>query len=178
MNIDFNTIFNNIIYYLTSPEIQAKIFPAKIAFLSISLVLIVGIIILFAKTHWLQWLFFQDMTEFLTRRVWGAKRVTARWKKISKRLEGATESEYKLAVIEADDMLDASLKRMGYAGQTLAERLQRLTSATLPNIEEVYEAHKTRNSIVHNPDFRLSSDDAKKTIEIYEQAFRDLQILT
>jgi hypothetical protein len=174
MNIDLNTI----IYYLTSPEIQAKLWPLKIAFLAISAFLLLGIIFLLLRSHYLRWLFFQDLTEFITRRPFGAKRITRNWGKILARLESGTESEWKLAVIEADDMLDSSLRRMGYLGQNLEERLQKLTSATLPNIEQVHLAHQTRNNIVHDPDFHLTQDEARKTMDVYSQAFRDLQILT
>lgn len=174
LNIDFNSIIS----FLTSVEIQEKLFPVKVAFLAVSGIFIAIIIFIFLTSHYLQWLFMQDFWEFLTRRPFGAKRITGRWKKILKRLEAETESEYKLAVIEADSMLDSSLKRMGYAGQNLEERLDKLTSATLPNIEEVRGAHRTRNNIVHDPDYRLSLDETKKTIDIYDRAFRALQILT
>lgn len=174
MDIDFNTIIS----FLTSFEIQEKLFSVKIAFLAIALLFLAFIIFVLLRTHWLQWLFMQDFAEFLSFRPFGAKKITRVWNKILRRLETAVESEYKLAVIEADDMLNAALKRMGYAGQTLEERLGKLTLATLPNIEQVYQAHKTRNNIVHDPDYRLSSDEARKTLGIYEQAFRDLQILT
>jgi len=174
LNIDFNTIIS----FLTSVEIQEKLFPVKVAFLAVSGIFLAIIIFVLLTTHYLQWLFLQDFWEFLTFRPFGAKRITRRWKKILKRLETETESEYKLAVIEADNMLDTSLKRMGYLGQNLEERLDKLTSATLPNIEEVREAHQVRNNIVHDPDYRLSLDEARKTLDIYDQAFRSLQILT
>jgi len=74
-------------------------------------------------------------------------------------------------------MLDDILKRMGYSGETLGERLNKLTIASLPNLEEAKEAHKIRNNIVHDPDYRLSLDEAKKTIETYERALTDLQAL-
>lgn len=169
---------NNIISYITSFEIQAKLLPVKIAFLTVALFFLMMIVFTLLRTQLLQLLFFQDFVEFFTYRPFGAKRMTKAWNKILRRLDAAVESEYKLSVIEADDMLDGSLKRMGYEGQTLEERLQKLTSATLSNIEQVYEAHKIRNNIVHDPDYRLSLDEAKKTLEIYGQAFQDLQILT
>jgi hypothetical protein len=179
LNIDFfNIDINAIISFLTSAEIQEKLFPVKVAFLAISGLFLGVIIFVLLTSHYLQWLFFQDFWEFLTRRPFGAKRITRRWKKILRRLETETESEYKLAVIEADNILDSSLKRMGYAGQNLEERLAKLTSATLPNIEQIHQAHQTRNNIVHDPDYRLSLDEAKKTLDTYDQAFRALQILT
>jgi hypothetical protein len=53
--------------------------------------------------------------------------------------------------------------------------LQKVTAGTLPNVEEVWEAHKIRNNIVHDPDYRLSLDEAKRALEIYEKALTDLQ---
>ncbi len=179
LNLDFlNIDFNAVISFLTSAEIQEKLLPVRIAFLVISGIFLGIIVFILLTSHYLQWLFIQDMWEFITYRPFGAKRITRRWRKILKRLETETESEYKLAVIEADDLLDSSLKRMGYAGQNLEERLDKLTSATLPNIEAVKKAHQTRNDIVHDPDYRLSLEEVKKTLDIYDQAFRSLQILT
>jgi hypothetical protein len=83
-----------------------------------------------------------------------------------------------MAIIEADDLLDASLKRMGFTGQTLEEKLGKLTSATVGNLDDVYAAHKIRNNIVHNPDYRLGQDEAKVALEAYQRAFNSLQILT
>ncbi len=176
MNFDFDIA--NIISYLNSSEIQTILLPVKIIFLLIFGFFLAMIIFILLKTHYLQWLFFRDLAEFLTRRPYGAKKITRSWGKILRRLETGPESEYKLAVIEADNMLDVVLKRLGYTGATLEERLGKLTSATVPNIAQIYEAHKIRNNIVYDPDYRLSLDEAKRTVGVYGQAFRDLQILT
>lgn len=176
-NIDFSVVIPRIISYLTSAEIQATLFPVQVAFMAIIAILLGIIIFILLRTHYLQWLFFQDFVQFITMRPFGAKKITRQWNKTLERLETGSESEYKLAVIEADDILDASLKRMGYAGQTLEEKLGKLSSATLPNIQQLYEIHHLRNNIVHDPDYRLALEEAKKALDVYNQAFRDLQIL-
>ena len=178
LNSDLNIDFNTVIYYLTSPEVQAKLFLVKIIFFVIGGFFLGMIIFVLLRTHYLQWVFVQDFIEFFTRRPYGAKKISRTWNKVLRRLETGVESEYKLAVIEADDMLDNSLKRLGYTGATLEERLQKLTAVTLPNIKQIYDVHKVRNNVVHDPDYRLPLDEAKKTVDIYGQAFRDLQILT
>ncbi|MEK7062356.1 MAG: hypothetical protein AAB940_01335, partial [Patescibacteria group bacterium] len=61
---------------------------------------------------------------------------------------------------------------MGYMGNTLADRLSHLTSATLPNISELSAAHTIRNNIVHDPDYRLTLDEARKTLETYQKALQ------
>jgi hypothetical protein len=47
---------------------------------------------------------------------------------------------------------------MGFIGDTLGERLEKLTDATIPNLNQLSDAHKVRNSIVHDPDYKLSID--------------------
>lgn len=173
INIDFDAI----IAYLLSEEIQKVLLPVQIASLLIFGTLIGIIIFILSRTHYMQWLFIQDAAQFLTMRPFGAKKITRYWNKITARLNTGSEFEYKLAIIEADDLLDSSLKKMGYGGPTLEEKLGKLTSVSLPDIEQVFAAHRLRNNIVHDPDFRLTLEEARKIVNIYGKAFNDLQIL-
>jgi len=167
----------DILNYLTAPAQTTWFLILKIVFIIISLILFGFIIFILIKSNWLKRWLLWDLQEFFSQRPYGAVRIVKQWTKIASRLETGLESEYKLAVIEADSMLDDILKRMGYSGETLGERLNKLTIASLPNLEEAKEAHKIRNNIVHDPDYRLSLDEAKKTIETYERALTDLQAL-
>ena len=169
---------NKIISFLVSAQIQQNLLPVKIVFFAISAFFLGMIMFILLRTHYLQWLFIQDMVEFFTVKTYGTKRITKQWQSVLKRLDTGLESEYKLAVIEADRMLDGSLKKMGYAGSNLEERLTKLTSITLSNIEEVQRAHQARNNILHDPDYKLELTEAKKIMNIYEEAFRSLQILS
>ena len=168
----------SIISFLISPEIQQKIFVVKVAFIAVGAILLIAIIVLILRTHYYQWLFMQDFWEFFTFRPFGAKKITKIWNKIVNRLSTGSESESKMAIIEADDLLDSSLKRLGFFGQTLEEKLSKLSSATVGNLDDIYAAHKVRNNIVHNPDYKLSPEEAKTAIEAYQRAFNSLQILT
>ncbi len=161
--------------YITSPSFNGWILILKTILIVFSLLFLTGIVLFLSRSSWLKIIFLFDIFEFFTYRPFGVKKIIKAWNKIMARLETGLESEYKLAIIEADSMLDDTLKRMGYGGETLGERLGKLTSATLPNIEEVKKAHQTRNNIIHDPDYRLSLDEAKKVLAIYEQAFKDLQ---
>jgi len=170
--------FNDVVSFLTSAEVQQKLFTVRIGFFIVAGLFVGTIIFVLLKSHYLEWLLMQNIGEFFTFRAFGVRLINRKWQKIKSRLKTGLESEYKLAVIGADDMLNASLKRMGYAGQSLEEKMEKLSSATLSNIEEVHQAHQLRNSIVHSPDYRLSFEDAKNALDVYEKAFTDLQILT
>jgi len=167
-------MFENLIYLkFVPPEILLFL---KILCIVIFLFFLVIIFHSLRRSSWLKYRLFQDMVEFLTYRPYGVKKIVKIWSKIKGRLELGVESEYKLAVIEADSMLNDILEKMGFKGETLGNRLKQVTTDILPSIEEVGEAHKIRNNIVHDPDYKLTLDQAQKALEIYEQALRDLQV--
>jgi len=163
--------------YITSSELQRKLLPLKILFLLVSLGLIGFITYVLRKTEWLKYQFSQDLVEFKSFRAFEAVEFVKKWEATKKRLKKGWEPELKLSIIEADKLLDDLLKRMGYRGESLGERLKQLNSEVLPNIDQVWEAHKVRNNIVHDPDYRLSLDKAQKMIEVYEEAFKNLEAL-
>lgn len=130
-----------------------------------------------ARTMWMRFAFLFDFTEFFTFRPYGLRRMVGKWQKIQQRLETANEAEYKLAVIEADGMLNDILLRMGFRGETLGDRLKILTPAIIPNLHDVSDAHQTRNNVVHDPDYRLTLEEAQRTLQIYEAAFSNLDLI-
>ncbi|MFH1036921.1 MAG: hypothetical protein V1756_02580 [Patescibacteria group bacterium] len=173
------TDINDIIQYL-SPIISTiyRWLPVlRIVFLAISVFLFGFIIFALLNTTWLNKLYLWDAKEFLTKQPYTVKKLFKQWQKIKVRLETGMETEYKLAVIEADSLTDDILKRMGFFGETLGERLEKVTTAILPDIAELAEAHKIRNNIVRDPDYRLSADETKKVIGSYEKALVELQAL-
>jgi len=165
----------NLISFLVSPVWSDWLIIVRLIFIIISLFLVGLIVFTLSKTSWLKYIFFQDATEVLTYRPFGVKKIEKDWRKIVSRLDAGLEPEYKLAVIEADNMMNETLKRMGYGGSSLGERLEKLTAATLPNVDEVKEAHKVRDNIVHDPNYKLSLEEAKKTLGVFEKALRDLE---
>jgi len=129
------------------------------------------------RTMWLQFTLLFDLTEFFTFRSYGLRRMVRKWQKIQARLETANEAEYKLAVIEADGMLNDILLRMGFRGETLGDRLKILTTSIIPNLDDVWKAHQTRNNVVHDPDYQLTPEEAKRTLEIYQTTFTNLDLI-
>ena len=164
-----------IISFLFNPSMVGWLFLLRLGFFLVGIILIGGLIFFLVKSSWLKYSILYDAAEFLTFRPFGVKKIEKQWEKIRGRLDTGLESEYKLAVIEADNMTEDILKRMGYSGETLGERLKNLTAATLPNIEEIKAVHQVRNNIVHDPDYRLPLEETKNALEVYEKAFRDLQ---
>jgi hypothetical protein len=165
-------------YFNFNIPISAEAFLIlKIILIILSFSMLSFILWVVFKTSWFKRMYLWDLQEFVSYHPHGVRKLYKQWQKIKIRLETGIETEYKLAVIEADSMLEDILKGMGFVGETLAERLDKLTDATLPNLAEVLETHRIRNSIVHDPDYRLTLDDAKTALEVYEKALSDLQAL-
>lgn len=166
------------IFNITTSIMTSSIFllSMKILFSVIALFFIVGIILLLRRTTWLRFRLLEDFTEVTTNMPFGVKRTFKQWGGIVKRLEKGKESEYRMAIVEADALLRETLEKMGYKGQTIKDLIDQVDSKTLPNIEKIRRAHNFRNTIVHDPSYELSLEETKNVIGVYEQAFRDLQM--
>lgn len=103
--------------------------------------------------------------------------VNKEWESITKRLIVKDEANYKLAIIEADKLLDTVLKKLTIPGATMGERLKAIPVAQLPSIDNVWQAHRLRNHLVHTTEFGLTENKAKQAIDIYKQAFNELKVL-
>jgi hypothetical protein len=80
--------------------------------------------------------------------------------------------DWKLAIIEADIILDELLKEAGYAGNTLGERLRSIGPSQLQSLDDAWQAHKVRNQVAHaGADFILTKKLAEDTIKQYRRVF-------
>jgi len=166
-----------ILTYLFSPPMTGCFSNLRLAFIIISLIFLVLLVILLFKNTFLWRLFIEDWMEFFTWKAFGISMIERTWEKIKKRLNTGQESEYKLAIIEADKILGDVLKRMEYSGKEVNEILNRLSASVFPYLDEIKWAHNIHECIIHDPDFRLSLDDTKKAMDIYEKFFIDAEVL-
>ena len=175
------TIIENInqtlIQFIFYPKFTGWILILKITLWGVSLFFFGFIIFGLMKTSWLKRMFVWDIKEFFTYRPYGLKRYLKRWKKIEKMIDSGLEPEIKLAVLETDTILDDALKEMGFGGENLNERLNRVTPDFLIDLEEVKMAHEIRNNIVHDPTYKLEIGEAKNILAIYEKALRYLEVI-
>lgn len=116
----------------------------------------------------------EDIAEFFSWQAYGQREMSKQWSKIKKRIESGAESDYKLAIIDADDYLAEVLDNRGYDGETIEENIQKAGKMIAPILKDVLGAHEIRNSIVYDPDYKLSVDEAKKVLDIYESAVNSI----
>ncbi|PIP18200.1 MAG: hypothetical protein COX43_00030 [Parcubacteria group bacterium CG23_combo_of_CG06-09_8_20_14_all_35_9] len=89
---------------------------------------------------------------------------------------GFASEARKMAIMEADKLLDHTLKAMGFGGSNLGERLK-LACHKFERLRRVWWAHKIRNQLVHEANFYLNYWTAKKAVKIFKDALRELGAL-
>lgn len=153
-------------------------FGLKYLCIGLSIFFIFIILYSLITTNWIRLRFWENLVEFVMFRSYGSSKYAKEWKKILKKLDTGVESEYKLAIIEADTLLDDMLNFMGYTEETTTEaKVGKLTSVDVANINELREARKIRNSIIQDPNFQLTEDNAREVLKVYEASFKGLGFL-
>ena len=96
-----------------------------------------------------------------------------RWVQTLNYLFSPNASDWKLAIIEADAMLEALLDQLGFKGETLGDKLKNTTQEKFRGLSSAWEVHGIRNRIAHEGlAYEISQYEAKRVIAIYEQIFR------
>ncbi|MDO8510297.1 MAG: hypothetical protein Q7S15_01595 [bacterium] len=98
----------------------------------------------------------------------------AKWERIQTHIASDNPSDWKLAILEADIMLDLMLDRMGYMGETIGDKLKRVERSDFNTIDNAWEAHKIRNAIAHQgADFVINQREARRVVELYRSVFEE-----
>lgn len=101
-----------------------------------------------------------------------------RWDSVTSRINSFSESDWKLAIIEADVILDDMLTRMGYHGEGVGEKLKTVEKSDFDTLEFAWEAHKVRNRIAHDgPLFKIDHSEAKRVIGLYQKVFEEFYFI-
>lgn len=97
-----------------------------------------------------------------------------KWQDILRHIESDNPNDWKLAIIEADIVLEDLLREHGYAGTTIGEKLKSASPQSFLTLDDAWAAHRTRNQIAHgDPDFVLTHKLARDAIHQYERVFTE-----
>ncbi len=105
-------------------------------------------------------------------------RTQLRWSRVLDQTNASTPESWRLAILEADIMLNELLDLQGYRGETMADKMKRVDRATFNTIDDAWEAHKIRNLIAHaGAAHEISSREARRVIALYERVFREFKYI-
>lgn len=148
--------------------------------LVLSFLLVIGIVYAYIRYNQMGDLesIMVDTQDRLYAELYHRGRSNDRWDDIQQHIASQNPNDWKLAIIEADVMLEQVLDERGYAGISIGEKLRSVSPASLRSLNDAWEAHKVRNKIAHEgADFVLTQQMARATIVQYGNVFREFEIV-
>jgi len=101
-----------------------------------------------------------------------------RWSSVLTYLFSQSSGDWKLAIMEADSMLDSLMDQLGFKGENLGEKLKGADRDHFRSLTSAWEVHTIRNRIAHEGlSFEISQHEAKRIISLYEQIFREFDYI-
>ena len=105
-------------------------------------------------------------------------RTQLRWNRIIEEAGSENEQNWRLAILEADIILNELLDSLGYKGETMADKMRQVERGDFNTIDLAWEAHPARNAIAHQGlGTTLSSREARRIISLYERIFREFKFI-
>src|SRR3989344_1992025 len=100
-----------------------------------------------------------------------------RWQNVRRKAAIGSPDALKVAIIDADKIVDDSLKQLGLGGEHMADRLEKIMPHEIRSLSRLWRAHRVRNNLVHTPDFIIKAAEARKTLEDYEAFLKEVKLL-
>ncbi len=101
-----------------------------------------------------------------------------RWQKIQDHIASTNETEWRLAVLEADILLLDLLEKLQLPGDTIADKLKAVEKSDFTTLDLAWEAHKVRNRIAHDGmTFVLTQREARRVIALYQEVFTEFKLI-
>lgn len=99
------------------------------------------------------------------------------WQEVIKKIDSPNPSDWNLAVIQADSIVDEVLRGVVPFGVTMGDRLKQLDRSKLSSLDSLWEAHKIRNRIAHDTDQSLDYQEARRAVMMFSEVLRELNYL-
>jgi hypothetical protein len=104
--------------------------------------------------------------------------VNPKWQLVQSHINSLNQSDWKLAILEADIILAELLESMALPGDSVGEKLKAVEKSDFTSIDEAWEGHKIRNAIAHEgSDFLITEREAKRVISLYHTVFDEFEII-
>lgn len=98
-----------------------------------------------------------------------------RWQKVTK-FAHEGEAGQQQAIIEGDKLVDYVLRQYNISGETMADRM-RSAEDMIPNYNDLWQAHKLRNQLVHEQNISLSHKQVRFSLKTYRATLKGLKAL-
>jgi hypothetical protein len=152
---------------------NANLLPLEIFAVIVTVALIAATVIIIINTGWFA-VRVDRVRHVILRTDIPKKHAKNAWDAAQKHFFAGNPNDLKMAVMEADNILNDALRYAGINGANLGDRLKHVKRNQMPNIEDVWAAHKLRNEIAHETSFSLKRDVAERALDAYETALKNM----
>ena len=104
-------------------------------------------------------------------------KIKSTFKKIDDYIGSENILYWKLALVEIDSYFNNALNEVGFKGDTMTDRLAKLSKIYLNNVNEVIVTHNKVNEILNDNNYLLTKEETEKLIEVYKQGIEELKKL-
>ena len=120
----------------------------------------------------------QAIADALFKKKQEERNANPRWHYVLNLVESLNPSDWRVAIIEADTMLEEFLRSRDFVGETLGELLKEAQGSGYQYIDDAWKAHIIRNQIAHEGfDFPFNQNEARRAIKMYENFFEELEVI-
>lgn len=162
---------------INSSAFQDFLFPFKIIFGGVGVFFLVAIIVLIRKTSWIYFSYLWDWREYLTFRPYGTVKITLIWKEAQEKMKSEYSDDYKFAITQADSILKDVLDKLGITGDSVVEKLRKVSSHVISNTDELVEIQQTVDNVIQDPSYMLRREEAERVMKVFERTFDSLDLL-
>jgi hypothetical protein len=100
--------------------------------------------------------------------------LVTQWQEVQRHMNSTNSSDWRLAILEADIMLEEILEKQGYQGDTIGDKLKGVDRSDMTSLDAAWDAHKVRNQIAHEGvGFQINEREAKRVIGLYQKVFEE-----
>ncbi len=101
-----------------------------------------------------------------------------KWERIRDHMKSENPNDWKIAILDADAILEEIVDSMGYHGENLGAKLKSVEPADFSTLDNAWEAHKMRNAIAHGgADFQLNDREAQRIISLFQSVFEEFKYI-
>lgn len=119
-----------------------------------------------------------EINEALHKRQERDRNNNPRWKYINTLMQSANESDWRVAIIEADSILEEALRERGISGTTVAELLEGAKGSGYRYTQDAWDAHIIRNKIAHDGlDYPLSQIESRRILKMFQNFFEEIGVI-
>ncbi len=171
--------FRTIFHFIATTDFLSYLYSfLRILFSIAAIILIIFIIYSLIRISEVKTEHHEKMKKILTREPEVAAVTNEKWQKVQEHINSTNPNDWKLAIIDADSILDEMVKSLGYVGDNLGERLKQIQKSDFLTLDDAWEAHKVRNKIAHEgSNFSLDRRESGKVIDLYEKVFKEFKYI-